>query len=76
MEQSKSAGCVFCGATFAPAEIQEWIAERDPITGREAAETAKCPKCGTDSVLPSAAPVMLNARVLSAMQAYLFKGAH
>jgi hypothetical protein len=73
MEQSKSAGCYHCGATFAPDEITEWIEERD-ATGDTEGETAKCPRCGYDSVLPSAAPIALDAQALEAVRRYLFAG--
>lgn len=72
LEKSSSAGCVHCGATFTPAEIREWVREAGP--DGPASETAKCPRCGTDSVLPSAAPVLLDARTLAAIQAYWFSG--
>jgi hypothetical protein len=76
LEQSASAGCLCCGASFAPAEIMEWVPELDPVTQQPVGETASCPRCGIDSVLPSAAPVMLNAHMLAAMQSYWFGSAH
>lgn len=72
LERSSSAGCICCGATFTPDEILEWVPEEDPVTHEAKGETASCPKCGIDSVLPSAAPVMLNAQMLAAMQSYWF----
>jgi len=74
VEQSTEAGCIHCGAHFGTDEIREWIAERNPDTGRISAETAKCPRCGVDSVLPSAAPVTLDAHSLAALQAFWFSG--
>lgn len=64
LERSASAGCISCGASFAPAEIKDWVDS----------DTAKCPRCGVDSVLPSAAPVMLDERMLHAMRTYWFTG--
>lgn len=72
LEQSSSAGCLCCGATFAPDEILEWVPEVDPATQQAVGETASCPRCGVDSVLPSVAPVMLSPQLLAAMQAYWF----
>jgi DNA-directed RNA polymerase subunit RPC12/RpoP len=76
LERSAHAGCISCGATFAPAEIREWVRGEESSAARDADETAKCPRCGVDAVLPSAAPVALDARTLAALQAYWFKGAH
>ena len=73
VEQSKSAGCFHCGATFAPAEITEWIEEHDAVGAAEG-ETAKCPRCGYDAVLPSAAPIALDEHLLAAVRSYLFAG--
>ncbi|MEX2182034.1 MAG: hypothetical protein WD771_08330 [Gemmatimonadaceae bacterium] len=74
LEQSSQAGCFCCGATFAPTEIKEWIHEGGAAGGENAGETAKCPHCGVDSVLPSAAPITLDSRMLAALQAYWFSG--
>ncbi len=74
LEQSSSAGCLCCGATFKPTEILEWVPELDPVTQQAVGETASCPKCGIGSVLPSAAPVSLSPHMLAAMQSYWFGG--
>jgi hypothetical protein len=76
VEQSSSAGCFCCGATFSPDEIREWIQESDGVTGQPVGQTARCPRCGIDSVLPSAAPVMLSPQLLHAMQTFWFQGSH
>lgn len=76
LEQSSSAGCLCCGATFAPNEIMEWVSELDTVTQQKTGETASCPRCGIDSVLPSAAPVSLNPQLLAAMQSYWFGATH
>lgn len=75
LEQSASAGCLCCGATFTPSEILEWVPQLDPVTQQSVGETASCPKCGIDSVLPSAAPVSLNPHMLAAMQSFWFGSA-
>jgi hypothetical protein len=74
LEESAQAGCFSCGATFAPSEITEWVGDEE--AGRDAADTARCPHCGIEAVLPSAAPVMLDARMLSALRQYWFSGPH
>jgi hypothetical protein len=82
MEESTRAGCLSCGASFAPAEVKEWIDEtRSADAARVTTDgpipddaTAKCPKCGATSVLPSAAPVALDPATLAAIQAYWFSG--
>jgi hypothetical protein len=73
VEQSKSAGCYHCGATFTPAEITEWIEEHDEAGATEG-ETARCPQCHYDAVLPSAAPIEMDERLLAAVRGYLFAG--
>ena len=36
-------GCFYCKCIYSPSKIKEWI---------DGGETALCPKCGIDSVLP------------------------
>jgi len=43
VKSSKLCGCFFCVSTFDPEFIEEWI---------DAGQTALCPQCGIDSVLP------------------------
>ncbi len=45
-------GCFFCGRTFLPTEIEDWIEENGTKK-----ETAICPKCGVDAVLSSKFPI-------------------
>lgn len=45
VEDSERCGCFYCGAVFRPQEIAGWIDGR---------QTALCPRCNIDSVLPSA----------------------
>jgi hypothetical protein len=75
LEQSSSAGCFCCGAAFEPSEISTWVPEYDAVTGEPSGETASCPRCGRDAVLPSAAPVAMSPHLLAAMQAYWFGSA-
>ena len=54
---SAACGCFYCESVFVPATINDWIEETggnyskasDPLT-------ARCPKCGIDSVIGDASP--------------------
>lgn len=72
LEQSSSAGCFCCGETFAPSDIREWHRTGNAATSANASETATCPHCGQEAVLPSAAPVMLTPRQLAAIKSFWF----
>lgn len=43
LEHAEKCGCFYCLKTFPVTEIEEWIDD---------GETALCPKCGIDSVVP------------------------
>lgn len=62
LEKSGVAGCFYCCDTFHPSEVKEWI---------DGGDTALCPKCGIDSVLPSAS-VALSPALLLAMNEHWF----
>jgi len=71
LARSERAGCFYCEAVFAPAEITDWIPESasdDLDTG----VTALCPRCGIDSVLPAAAPIVISAELLAEMKKHWF----
>ena len=73
LARSERAGCFYCRTFFAPAEIRRWIPERDPTTGELVeGRTALCPRCGIDAVLPSAAPIRLDAELLADMHRHWF----
>ena len=73
MEQSRQAGCFYCGALFAPSEIKDWIDGPQVVTGETTdGVTALCPRCGIDAVLPSAAPIQLGPDLLAQMRGYWF----
>jgi hypothetical protein len=55
-------GCFYCLATFSPREITDWIGE----------DTARCPKCGIDSVLGDRSGFPISAEFLTSMQAHWF----
>jgi uncharacterized membrane protein len=65
---SDSCGCFFCLATFSPEEIQHWTDENELGVG----QTARCPQCGNDSVLSSAAGFPLTNDFLTQMQSHFF----
>lgn len=61
-------GCFDCRQTYPPSEIEHWIEEtRGELAQRSDPWTARCPRCGTDSVLGSASglpvsdPIFLRA---------------
>jgi hypothetical protein len=59
IEISRRCGCFYCLQTFAPSEITKWI---------DKGQTALCPKCGIDSVLPS----VTDPSILAVMNLYWF----
>lgn len=60
--------CFYCLATFAPAEIKEWVDE----DAQEQGQTALCPKCGIDSVIGSASGVPLDDAFFQKMRDFFF----
>jgi hypothetical protein len=73
LERSDRAGCFYCQSLFDPKEIVDWIDSRQVETGDTAdGVTALCPRCGIDSVLPSAAPITLTKDLLSEMNEHWF----
>lgn len=66
---SKLCGCFYCGATFAPEEIQEWLDEDESDVG----QTAVCPRCGIDSVLGDASGYELSEEFLDRMREHWFR---
>lgn len=59
---SEVCGCFFCGETFPPSEIQEWVQ----------GQMAICPRCHIDSVLGSASGYPLHKKFLDAMHRQWF----
>lgn len=64
--ESPLCGCFSCLRIYPPSEITQWVRRDDD-------ETAVCPHCSTDAVLPSAT-VDLTPELLSAMNARWFRG--
>jgi hypothetical protein len=73
LSRSDRAGCFYCQELFDPTEILDWVDGRQVETGDTAdGTTALCPRCGIDSVLPSAAPIVLTKELLAEMNAHWF----
>ncbi|MET0901124.1 MAG: cytoplasmic protein [Mycobacterium sp.] len=66
VEASTVCGCFYCCAIFSPAEIDEWIVEG---SGRQ---TAQCPRCGIDSVIPDRSGYPITKEFLATMNSYWF----
>ncbi len=70
MGRSERAGCFYCLAEFEPTDITEWVDWPDHVGDGQENElgvTAVCPRCGIDSVLPSAAPITWDSTLLAEM---------
>ena len=59
---SRQCGCFFCLKLYDPASITDWIRE----------ETAICPYCGVDAVIPESYDYELDDSLLLAMKEYWF----
>ena len=71
---SDQAGCFYCQAIFDARQVEDWVDGPQVETGELAdGITALCPRCGIDAVLPSAAPIKLDASLLAAMHQYWFE---
>jgi hypothetical protein len=55
-------GCFYCAETFHPSEIEEWAVK----------DTAICPRCGIDSVIPLTIGATGNIQMLEEMFDYWF----
>lgn len=52
-------GCFYCGSTFGPSDIEEWLHEPD------GEDTAICPYCGVDAVIVGSNSFPLSTALLS-----------
>ena len=59
---SRECGCFFCLKMFKPDQIIKWIHE----------ETALCPFCGVDAVIPESCDYKLDDSLLLAMKEFWF----
>jgi hypothetical protein len=66
---SEVCGCFYCLQTFSPGEIEEWVDEEH---GTDVGRTALCPRCGIDSVIPSASGVPITHEMLLRMNLHWF----
>lgn len=60
IEVDSQCACYKCQSTFHPSEISQWLPDACD-------ETALCPRCGSDSVLPKSAGYPLDPDFLTAM---------
>ena len=73
LRQSDTASCFYCLASFPAGEILDWVDGPQNKSGEhDDGVTALCPRCGIDSVLPSAAPIKHDAELLTEMNQYFF----
>jgi hypothetical protein len=63
LEASAICGCFYCGETFLPTAIGEWIDDN---------QTALCPKCTIDSVIGSASGFPIKPEFLTRMHDHWF----
>ena len=60
---SEECGCFFCLHMFKPGDVENW---------GEDGQTARCPYCGVDSVLPQSTDYDLDDKLLLRMKEYWF----
>jgi len=65
---SEICGCFYCLSVFRPISIHDWIDGKE----WEPKATALCPRCGIDSVLPSAAGILITEQFLNTMHDHWF----
>ena len=74
LARSDRAGCFYCQAIVDASEIEDWVDGAQVETGALSdGVTALCSRCGIDAVLPSAAPIKLDAPLLAEMHQYWFE---
>jgi len=70
--RSERCGCFYCLRWFLPAEVTEWI-DSPSADDDQPGQTALCPHCGIDAVLPGTLPMgPLCSNLLLAMRRYFF----
>ena len=62
---SERCGCFYCKRLFRPDQIIEWVTDKMD-------ETAMCPFCHIDSVIPETDEVKLDENLLQEMRDYWF----
>lgn len=63
IEESQTCGCYYCCETFSKEDITEWTDNK---------QTAICPKCSVDAVLPQSAGIPLDRETLKKLHDYWF----
>jgi len=69
LKQSKKCACCYCLKIFTTDKIDEWIDRRE---AEGEGQTALCPFCSVDCVLPDAAGFPLIDEFIEKMHAYWF----
>ena len=76
IEASTACGCFYCMQIFPPSEIVAWtgldVSNFDDPDAMNA-ETALCPRCGSESVIGDKSGVEINAQFLSRMHEAWFQ---
>ena len=65
VESAQRCACFYCKRFFTAAEITEWVDSNE--------DTALCPLCGIDSVVPEIAGEQISQEILDAMYSYWFE---
>lgn len=65
LDHTEKCGCFYCLKIFSPSDITFWL---DEFGG----QTAICPYCSIDSVLPDMKSVAISNEFLTAMHEYWF----
>jgi len=65
--KSKLVGCFYCQRIFEPSSINHWIDKKS-----NAGQTATCPYCSIDAILPQSTRYHLSSSLLEAMNKYWF----
>lgn len=63
LDGSEICGCFYCCKIFKPSEIKDWV---------DGGQTAICPSCGVDAILPQVAEFTLDSNLLTEMYEYWF----
>jgi hypothetical protein len=76
IEMASRCGCFYCEAVFAPEEITDWVDWPGGDEDNGPGQTALCPLCGIDAVLPDCAPgIVLSSNLLAEMRQHWFSTA-
>ncbi len=70
--KSSLCGCFYCEKMFKPPEIRAWVDRSDPVESDGLGQTALCPYCGIDSVIPDSAGSDLTPDLLARMKTNYF----